>query len=106
MIYFGIDVSKNKLDLCWLRKSSDHKIKTKVFTNSLQGFQSITRWVLSQTHGDMAQCIFTMEATGVYHEAVAYYLYDQGAEVHLAQPQQFHHFAKSYGVRSKTDKRD
>lgn len=105
-IYIGIDVSKRKVDVCWLRDISTNKIKTKVFENSEAGAKAIWPWIESQTGQKSSSCVVVMEATGVYHERLAYALYAQGVSVKLTQPQQFSHFVKSFGVRHKTDKKD
>lgn len=104
--YFGIDVSKKKLDICWLRDINKNKVKTKVFANDAEGCQALWEWMMTQTDGAADQSIVILEATGVYHERITYFLADKAMEVRLAQPQQFHHFAASFGVRSKTDRRD
>ena len=104
--HFGIDVSKNKLDLCWLRDRESRKLKSKVFSNSPEGIEELCVWVSRHTGESAHNCVFVLESTGVYHELVAYTLHGLGAQVRMTQPQQFHHFIASFGVRSKTDKRD
>jgi len=47
-----------------------------------------------------------MEATGVYHEALAYALEAQGFLVSLVNPAFIRDFAKGLGSRHKTDKKD
>jgi len=47
-----------------------------------------------------------MEATGVYHEALAYAMYKAGASVSVVNPAKISHDGKSLGVRRKTDKKD
>jgi len=47
-----------------------------------------------------------MEATGVYHEALAYAMHKAGASVSVVNPAKISHYAKSLGVRRKTDKKD
>ncbi len=47
-----------------------------------------------------------MEATGIYHEALAYSLHAAGAEVSLVNPAQVRDYARSLGVRNNTDKKD
>jgi transposase len=102
----GIDVSKHKLDVCWLRDPETLKIKTRVFNNRRAGFEELIQWLLKQT-GQPAQAVqVMMEATGVYHEALAYALHRAGFEVYVSNPHRVSEFAKSLGRRSKTDKRD
>ena len=102
----GIDVSKAKFDCLWLRDSQTLKVKTKVIENSPAGHQRLSQWVQQQTGRSVTDCCFVMEATGVYHEALAYFLHDAGAKVCVVNPAQVRDFAKSLGGRTKTDKKD
>ena len=47
-----------------------------------------------------------MEATGVYHELLAYFLHDKGIKVSIVNPKYILDFAKSLGTVHKTDKSD
>ncbi len=55
MIYFGIDVSKKKVDCAWLRDLATGKIKTRVFGNTPQGFQSLLAWACRQSQAATAK---------------------------------------------------
>lgn len=44
-----------------------------------------------------------MEATGVYHESLAYGLHDAGAKVSLANPHRSREFARGMGILTKND---
>jgi transposase len=68
----GIDVSKAKLDSLWLRDVTTGKVKSKVFRNNREGYQQLIRWAVTNTQMDITHIHFVMEATGVYHEGVAY----------------------------------
>ncbi len=39
MAQIGIDVSKAKLDVCWLRDVHTVKVKTRVFDNTPKGYR-------------------------------------------------------------------
>ena len=106
MAIIGIDVSKEKLDVCWLRDPQTLKVKTRVFKNNREGHREMLRWLLTQTKESVDQLQVMLEATGVYHEGVAYYLHEAGAVVHVANPLHASEYAKSLGKRSKTDKKD
>jgi len=106
MNYFGIDVSKKKVDCAWLRDPVTGKIKTRVFLNTPQGFQQLLKWSLAQTHAVVEELHFSLEATGVYHEALAHALHEGGAQVAVLNPLQVKRYAESLGRRSKTDKND
>ena len=105
-IIIGIDVSKAKIDCAWLRDLNTGKVKTKVLKNNAEGFQSLINWVEINTQQSLSTIRFVMEATGIYHEALAYALHDAGAEVCVVNPAYIHDYAKSLGTRSKTDKKD
>jgi len=49
---------------------------------------------------------YTMEATGVYYEGLAYFLKSKSETVHVVLPNKSKKFAESLGLRSKTDKID
>lgn len=102
----GIDVSKNKLDVLWLKDPQIRKAKTKVFPNTLQGVQALIEWSQEVTGLTLGDLVFAMEATGVYHELAAQTLADSGCRVVIANPHHVHNYAKGLGVRTKTDKRD
>lgn len=106
MNIIGIDVSKDKLDCCWLRDSSKGKIKTKVFNNRSDQHQALLAWAAKNLGCDVEEIRFVMEATGIYHEALAYTLHEAGAQVVMVNPARIHDYAKSLGRRAKTDKRD
>lgn len=100
-LHLGIDVAKAKLD-CALRLP-DGKLRSKVIENNLKGFQTLTEWL--GKHGATTPHV-CMEATGVYWEAVAEYLSNQGMIVSVVNPAQIKAFGTSRMVRTKTDKVD
>lgn len=104
--FIGIDVSKHKLDCAWLRDPDQVKIKTRVFENNAAGFTALQEWLVHHTGQPLAACHVVVEATGIYHAALAQSLYDAGAGVSVVNPAQSHNFGKSLGFRGKTDKKD
>ncbi len=102
----GIDVSKTKIDVLWLKDMENGKVKTKVFNNTEAAHQELTQWIETHTKQPITASHVIMEATGVYHEALAYALYEAGASVSVVNPAKISHYGKSLGVRSKTDKKD
>ncbi len=106
MIIIGIDVSKAKIDCLWLRDAATGKVKSKVFKNTTKGHSELLQWATKNTHEELEGIHFIMEATGIYHEVLAHELYEAGAKVSVVNPAKISHYAKSFGVRSKTDKRD
>ena len=101
MYYIGIDVSKAKLDCCVLL---GERKKNKVIPNNQTGIATLLTWLqqaLPQT--TPAQWHTIIEGTGVYHETAATALHDAGVCVSIVNPAQVRDFAKSTGVRTKTD---
>ena len=106
MMIIGIDVSKAKLDCVWLRDPVNLKIKSKVFPNTPTGHQALLVWLDKQTREVPAELHCVMEATGIYHEGLAYALHEAGVRVSVVNPAQMRDYAKSLGTRTKTDKQD
>jgi transposase len=102
----GIDVSKAKLDVLWLRSIEPIKVKSKVFKNDKAGHSALLAWLGSQLACPPEQMHVVMEATGIYHEGLAYRLYEHGVAVSVANPAHVRDFAKSTGGVHKTDKQD
>lgn len=102
----GIDVSKAKIDVAWLRDAATNKVKTKVFENSLKGFSALKDWLSANTKQPLTECHCVMEATGIYHEPLALWLCDEGATVSVCNPAHVKGFAKGRGAQHKTDKID
>jgi transposase len=73
--YLGVDVSKAKLDVALLLPND--KFKSKVFANDGRGHEALLQWLHSQLPGGLQDLHICMEATGVYHEALACALHDQ-----------------------------
>jgi len=106
MYIIGIDVSKNKLDCALIDNSNHEKFKFKVVSNSEEGFVTLIEWVTKHTKSSVSEYHFHMEATGVYHEQCAYWLFDLGAKVSVVNPARVKYYGQSLGVRSKNDKKD
>ena len=106
MIIVGIDVSKLKLDALWLKDVESRKVRTKVLSNTPKGHQQLVDWVEKAAGCNISEVQFVMEATGVYHENLAYALYEAGAQVIVENPAKIKSHAGSLGSRNKTDKKD
>ena len=105
-IAIGIDVSKNKLDLCWLRDPLTNKKKSKTFQNRPAEFKNISSWLLKNTGSQPRDILITVEPTGVYHEALIYHLHAEGFNIFLPNPSRIHAYMKAEGIVHKTDKSD
>ena len=106
MHYIGIDVSKDKLDCLWLRNIETSKVKTKIFTNNVDGHNALHAWIINNIADTTDHIQITIEATGIYHESLAYHLFDKGYQLSVVNPARPRNFAKSLGVNHKNDKKD
>jgi transposase len=99
----GIDVSKDNLEVKFKEKS-DKGIKVKgsgKFDNTSVGFIKLLEWCNKREK--VENVVYVLEATGIYHEEVLYFLFDKGKKVSVELPQRIKYFAKSKGVKTKND---
>ena len=107
MGYFtGIDVSKEKFDIGWLRDAASGKKKTKVFKNTPGGHQQAAQWLLKNLKAPAEEIVVALEPTGVYHEALLYFLHECGFQVVLVNSGKAKKYAESIDQVHKTDKLD
>ncbi|WP_154512446.1 IS110 family transposase [Rickettsiales endosymbiont of Trichoplax sp. H2] len=99
-IILGIDISKKHFDVS--RYISD-KHNNKKFINNNSGFKSLISWINQYTSNNIHICL---EATGVYGEALAEFMYKHGYKVSVVNPSCIKSYAKSKLSRHKTDKID
>lgn len=98
----GIDIAKNTFDIATLQDNGKFRTKGKL-PNSKDGFETLLGWL--QKHA-APEAWVVMEATGIYHEAVAEFLFKQGYQVAVVNPAQVASYARSQLQRIKTDKSD
>lgn len=104
----GIDVSKDTLQLCLSVIDSTGRVSVKATTkvdNKPTGFTQLVGWVSRQRKFELP-LTYVMESTGVYHEAVAWHLYQLDALVSILLPNKAKHYLQSLGYKSKNDKID
>jgi transposase len=94
----GIDISKKDFYVSLLKEG--RATKPKKFTNNTQGFESLQNWLKQQNVVELHAC---MEATSIYGEALAEFLYGEGFQVSIVNPARIKGFAKSELLRTKTD---
>jgi len=75
----------------------------KTFANTQKGFEAFLVWVKNNTVNEVS-VRFVMEATGVYHEGLAYYLDDQGEEVTIVLPNKISNYMRTLETKTITDK--
>ncbi len=98
----GIDIAKHSFDVATLQPNGKYRTRAKL-TNKAEGFQALQAWLT--LHAEPAAWVL-MEATGIYHQALAEYLHAQGYRVCMINPARISSYAKSQLRRVKTDKTD
>ena len=96
--FIGIDVSKDTLDFasCTNNAWTNWKLTNKQ--------AAIEKYFKKKAYAKSTA--FVLEATGVYHLALAYHLYELGYTVLVANPKQSSHFAKFHNMRQRNDQID
>lgn len=102
----GIDVAQDELvvSLGSMNSSIESDIYAyKTFANKPSGFAALLVWISKHSNPDVP-VRFVMEATGVYHEKLAYYLTDQGKQVSVVLPNKISNYVKTLEIKTVTDK--
>lgn len=101
----GIDVAQDELVVQLGRMYDDwtpELYASKTFPNTPKGFESIVSWgnKLAETEVTVR---YVMEATGVYHESLAYYLDENGYEVSIVLPNKISNYVRTLEKKTVTD---
>jgi transposase len=97
----GIDVSKDKLDICVLPGEKHYQIK-----NSAKSIQQFFNANFKQLGCLETIKMVVFEPTGGYEKWLHIYMIEQALPYHLVHPTRAHYFAKMKGFKAKTDKLD
>lgn len=101
----GIDVAQKELVVSLGRLLEDLSVglyASKTFTNNQKGHISLVDWVRKMS--DSAVSIqFVMEATGVYHETLAYSLVDRSYNVVVVLPNKIANYFRTLQVKTIND---
>ena len=102
----GIDVAQKELVVCLGRMYDDWNPElyaSKAFANTEKGFTALALWVKKLTN-ESIPVRYVMEATGVYHESLAYFLEERGLGVSIVLPNKISNYFKTLEARTITDK--
>ncbi|MEO9128279.1 MAG: transposase [Microcoleus sp.] len=99
--FLGIDISKKDFHVVLLKE--ERGLKPKKFTNDTAGFENLNKWLKKSGVEELHAC---MEATSIYGDALAEFLYEAGYQVSVVNPARIKGFAKSELLRTKTDSVD
>ena len=102
----GIDVAQNELVVCLGRVNEDlcsELYATKSFSNTLKGFESLQQW-MGKLVDNQTPVRYVMEATGIYHEKLAYYLSEKGCTLTIVLPNKISNYMRTLQAKTITDK--
>lgn len=97
----GVDIAKKSFDVTLVMP--DGEKERRQFKNKLSGFKALEKWRRGYSADPMEVC---MEATSIYWEELAHYLYEAGHKVSVVNPVRIKGYARSQLRRSKTDPLD
>jgi transposase len=101
MDVLGIDLAKLTFDATLLMGSGTQHYHS--FPNTPEGFTQLQAWLAQHGVKELHAC---MEATNIYWEALAAWLYAQGYTVSVVNPARIKGYAQARMQRNKTDKLD
>ena len=102
----GIDVAQKELVVSLGRMYDDLSTEIyacKTFSNQSKGFMALTAWINQLTEQQLITS-YVMEATGVYHESLAYFLAEKGHIVSIVLPNKISNYFRTLEVKTITDK--
>jgi transposase len=101
----GVDVSMKTLEARFGTTDTEQHVilsPSKSFSNTPTGFKQLLRWLPASP----TPMVFVMEATGVYYERLAHFLFLNKHPVAVVLPNKIKNYAKSLQSKSKTDPLD
>ena len=104
----GLDVSSRKIDACISIIDERQKVVVKSSTqiaNTRKGFENLEQWILKHRKEEIP-VVICMEATGIYHENCAYYLFEKDFQVSIILPNKAKKYLEAIGLKSKNDSID
>lgn len=104
----GLDISKDTLQVCFSVIDHTGHVTVKATTkldNKPTRFIRLLDWVARHRRVELP-LTYLMESTGVYHEAIAWYLHQHDQAVSILLPNKAKYYLKSLGYKSKNDKID
>lgn len=101
MDVLGIDIAKLTFDATLLTTTGEQHYQS--FSNTSEGFTQLQSWLSEHAVTQVHAC---MEATNVYWEALATFLYAKGHIVSVVNPARIKGYAQATMQRNKTDKLD
>jgi transposase len=105
----GLDISAKTINACISSIDASQKVTVKAsckIDNSKSGFKQLDTWVTKHRKQKEVPLVTLMEATGVYYENCAMYLFANGYSVSVILPNKAKKWMQAEGLKSKNDNID
>lgn len=105
----GLDVSSEKINGCISTIDASQTVKVKAttsFSNTLKGFKDFENWCEKHHKDKDIPLVVCMEATGIYHENCALYLFEKKYSLSIILPNKAKKYMQALGLKSKNDNID
>jgi transposase len=102
--FAGVDVSKHKIDVCVIVNEIRTEMIYECFEQSKKGFTALNKWLNRVTGQQTNRLLICVENTGLYDDALLYYLWSHGMSVSLENAANIKRSVRDN--RGKTDKLD
>lgn len=105
----GLDISSKEVHACLSVIDNAQKVKVKAsrkFINSSGGFDMLHQWIQKHHKQKEIPLFICMEATGIYHEECALYLFKKEFKVSIILPNKAKKYLQAVGLKSKNDRID
>lgn len=105
----GLDISSKDIYACFSVIDVQQRVKvisSRVLSNDPKGYEALAIWIEKNRKDKELPLIIGMEATGIYYEECAYFLYDKNYPVSVVLPNYAKKFLQASGFKSKNDKID
>lgn len=105
----GLDISAKTIHACISVIDAAQKVTVRSsckIDNTVSGFKQLNAWINKHYKQKEIPLVVNMEATGVYYENCALYLFKEGYSVSVLLPNKAKKWLQSEGLKSKNDKID
>ena len=102
----GIDVAQKELVVSIGRMHDDLAPEVyghHSFANTPKGFDALVTWVTKRSDTSTA-VQYVLEATGVYHEKLAYFLHERGHGISVVLANRISSYQRTLDIKTVTDK--
>ena len=102
----GIDVAQKELVVSIGRMHDDLTPEIyghHTFPNTPKGFEALLTWVSKRSEATTA-VQYVLEATGVYHEKLVYFLHERGHSINVILPNRISSYQRTLDIKTVTDK--